>query len=425
MNRQLGPGRTLTGLIDAGAAALASLVAGIAALRYLGEDALGAHALEYAAALFASAVLFPLVFIPALMRSTSTASEHRMAYMRPAIRTAWPTLLLAAALIAAMSFLVLPDELVRSDVVALALVGAVLAFSQPLQLYTRQLLHYASRSSAAAGVSTTRVVAASAALLVLIPMDLLPIVAVPLASLCVGNLVAVTMGFGLARAHSSDAAEPTLRFSEMVGSGARLAVTAGLPAGSFFIVTWTVSAFAGPAALGLAEAARVAAQPVGVAVQGISAVENPIIMEGAQGTAPAEARRAIRRYTLSLLFLSVAYGAALALPEELNPVRWLMPRAFEEPALLAMTVVAALIAGLAAPWVTALTAERKESAMLRREGVASLMLVALGFTAASIGAFARPVSVGVSGAVRATLFATHSGLTGRSNRQDEGQTLRG
>jgi O-antigen/teichoic acid export membrane protein len=393
-----GSARIGGGLIDAGAAAMATFLASAFAVRALVPDDLGAHALMFSAVMLIMVVPERLVFLPTLTASVGGAADTRLGYYREGLRLALPLLPLVAGF--ALVALLLPDELSQAERVALTFSGAAAAVFQAAQLFARQILHYADRSRAAIGASILRL-GTTAVALAAFSQTGLPLVAVPLAALAAGNAAAA----GWAAFLRPPVPVARLPRREIYRRGSYLVASSAVPAAAGFITANLVIAFGGAALLGFAEAARVVAQPVFVGATGLSLVIYPRVMSAAvagDSKAVSEARRV---YLWLLWVGGLGYAALLALPGLGSVVESLLPNAFEIGGLIAVSVVAQIALATTRPYAAEALALGREPAILVSELPGALVIIGFGFAVPVVGAFAIPGGLTGAGFTRTTLLA--------------------
>ena len=120
----------------------------------------------------------------------------------------------------------------------------------------------------------------------------------PFGSLATGDLCALAFSFLIVRPRRGT--KPVYTARGLMRSGKWLLFSASMGPAAGFTVSLLVTNLADAAALGLAEAARIAAQPVLVLALGLAAVLRPASMEAAiRGDRPT-ARRLSRRLALLL-----------------------------------------------------------------------------------------------------------------------------
>lgn len=387
--------RTLipAGLLDAGSASVATFAMGLYAARSLSADLLGAYALFFTAFLLAAVVPTQLLLIPSEVASLPRPRPDRLVVWRwmlpPAGALALAAASLAAAAAMALSHLGMADESMN-----LAITMAVAGALSPLQDHVRRLLHLADRSWHAAAVSVTQLVAIVVALAVLSAGGL-PATAVPFGALALANVVSMALAMVLARSRPDTprSGRPAIRM--LLKSGRWLLVNGAVPATATFIVAASITALASAAALGYAEAARLVAQPLYVLATGLGMVLGPRSMEAAADRSLASANAIARPFMTLMAVLGVTYLVVTAGPWTLNPMAFLVPKAYELPLLAAFTVAATIVHGVLNPWRSELVGGRHERYVAASEIAASSATLLAVLSAVAIGAFARPASLAI------------------------------
>lgn len=198
-------------------------------------------------------------------------------------------------------------------------------------------MHAAGRSWDAAATSGLQVVSVAGVLGALIAVGAAGSPLVPFGALAICNVVSGTYAPVLCRRAPGLPPSLTLRSAAVQGKS----LVAGSPAqyGAGFVVLAVVTAAAGPAAAALVEAVRLLAQPGAVAVVGVPAVLGPRIMHSALIGDAAAVRRLWGRCLLVAFALGAPYALVVSIPWDDNPLRLLVPRAFEEPYLLGAVVL--------------------------------------------------------------------------------------
>ena len=171
-----------------------------------------------------------------------------------------------------------PSDVPAQATWALALTGGLAALFAPLQEHARRLLHLSSMHWAAAAVSVVRLVVVAVVLTMGLAFGL-GSVWLPLGALAAGDLLSLIMA--MVRRGIPGGRELRYRVRDLAGTGVWLLVGAMVAPAAGFLISFLVTRLAGSADLGLAEAARIAAQPALVLAVGLSAVLRPEAMEAA------------------------------------------------------------------------------------------------------------------------------------------------
>ena len=327
------------GMIDSGAASLATFAVGIFALQTLDKPSFGVYALFFSAFMLSPTLVTDLVFVPAYVEILALPLPQRLRMYRQTLRVGLvPTLLAAAVVLIA----VIPA---RGDgpspviwpLAITALVGAVLS---PLQNNLRRLLYLAGRPWYAAVVSLVMLTGTAAALGAALLTDVEPAY-VPFGALAVGNAVSLVVAFVIAERLGEAPPARLLDMRKLMRAGRWLVVVAAAPAAATFVASALVHALAGPDILALAEAARLAGRPLTVMVLGISAVITPAAMEAGRDRDGGAGRKLTRASDLLVLAATLGYVAIVGHEWFGNPMQVLTPLAYEVPWLVVVSVLAA------------------------------------------------------------------------------------
>ena len=325
------------GLMDAGASSLATFVTGIAATRLLDSSELGVYAIFFSAWLLAFHLSTQLILIPAEAQLVHMPSQERRTFLLRNSAMALPLALLGSAAVLGVSF-ILPQGVDPVTTPQLGATAALVAGLYPLQEHARRLLHLSRSHWAAASVSLVRLGVVSVVLVAGWMAGVSPGL-LPFGSLAAGDLCALTFSLLIVRPRRGTRPGYTAR--RLMRSGKWLLLGASMGPAAGFVVSLLVTNLADAAALGLAEAARIVAQPVLVLALGLAAVLRPASMEAAIGGDRPQARRLSRRLVLGLALATLLYLGAVSLPESINPLQALVPKAFILPGLVQLAVVAA------------------------------------------------------------------------------------
>lgn len=388
------------GLVDAGASSLATFVAAVAATRLLSDAEIGAYALVFGAWALATQLPGQLVFAPAEAVMVRFDPIQRLAHLRFNLRFAFPWAV-AASMLVAMVVFVLPPDVPRASGLHLALTGAAAAALAPAQEHARQLLHLAGRHWVAAWVSVARFVLVAALLAAAIWSGTAPALA-PLGALALADalcLVAVVVIAGKSSEQPRVYDGPGL-----VRIGAWLLASALAAPAAGFLVNFVLARSVSSATLGLAEQARIAAQPILVLGVGLSAVLRPTSMKAAVEQDRSTANAINRKFHVFLWVFTALYLATSLAPGSVNVVRLVVPGAFGEVGLMQVSVLAASVNALVMlrrSEVIALTRTREVAAVEAWSAVSRLPVAVL---ARAMQSWVVPVAFLVSGLVRVVGF---------------------
>jgi O-antigen/teichoic acid export membrane protein len=217
---------------------------------------------------------------------------------------------------------------------------------------------------------------------------------VPLGALAFANLTSLSVGVRHASRSESGPATPTvLRPEEIRRSGRWLVLLGLLDAGTIFVVAAVVAKVAGAAALGYAEAARIAANPVMVLAWGLSAVLGPRSVRAGQERNAEQARQVSRTFAGILAVAGALSLAIFAANWRGNPMAWLLPNAYAIPGLAGLSILAYLANGFGYPFWSELLGGRRERLIAKAEIRANVLRAFLAGTAGFTHAYAVPLSL--------------------------------
>ena len=195
------------------------------------------------------------------------------------------------------------------------------------------------------------------------------------------------------------------RARELAGTGTWLLVGAMVAPAAGFLVSFLVTKLAGAVELGLAEAARIAAQPVLVLAVGLSAVLRPEAMEAAVRFDRPRARQLTRQFGLLIAGVTVAYLLLTLVPVTFNPLYLLVPKAFAIEGLVQLSIVAAAANGVVFLQRSELTALDRTKALSFAESWAAGARSALALGAGWLNAWTVPLGFLVGGLIRMRMFS--------------------
>ena len=171
------------------------------------------------------------------------------------------------------------------------------------------------------------------------------------------------------------------------------------------LISFLVTRLSTSAELGIAEAARIGAQPIFVLAVGLSAVLRPEAMEAAVRFDRPRARQLTRQFGLVIAGATVAYLLVTLLPESFNPVHLLVPTAFAVGGLLQLSIVAAAVNGVVFLQRSELTALDRTRSLSYAESWAAGSRSALALAAGWLNAWTVPLGLLIAGLIRMKLFS--------------------
>jgi len=406
------------GLVDSGLSSLATFVVGLYAATVWRNDAgtLGVYALFLAAFQMAASIPTQAHFVPAEKVTLLLEGRPRLLLMRRIVILGLPSSLVAGLLVPLAAVVGIARGLPLSEQVPFMVTAAAATMLFPIQHHTRRLLHLGTVSWAAASVSALQLLGSVGGL------GLLEWAGatdrwIPIGALAVANGFSLLGGLALTtwhgRPHRAGAgdglqqAHESLTYRRLFESGKWLLSTGIMSTGNNFVVAGIVTVLAGPVPLGLAEAARIVAQPILVLATGLSAVLAPPSMAAGRRRDRADARHVARVLHGVTAGLGLLYLAITAIDWTLNPLARLVPAAYDVSWLVAVSVVANGLNGASFPGRFELIGANRERDLFGAEVAANIAQLAVAVTMAaagsgggSIAALARPSSFLVLGATR-------------------------
>jgi len=406
------------GLVDSGLSSLATFAVGLYAATVWRDDpgTLGIYALFLAAFQMAASIPTQAHFIPAEKAALLLEGRPRLVLMPRIVLLGLPSSVAAGLVVSAAAIVGIVRGLPLSDQLPFVVTATAATVLFPIQHHTRRLLHLASVSWAAATVSALQFLGAIGGLGFLRLVDA-PTRWIPIGALAIANGVSLLGGLALGTWHRRhhrglstpelERARGSLTYQRLFESGKWLVSTGIMSTGNNFVVAGVITVLAGPAPLGLAEAARIVAQPILVLATGLSAVLAPPSMEAGLQRNRHDARRVARVFHGVTAGLGLLYLAVAAVDWPLNPLARLVPAAYDVSWLVAVSIVANGLNGAAFPGRFELIGGDRERDLFGAEVIANVAQLAVAAAMASIGAdggsvaaHARPAGFLVLGATR-------------------------
>lgn len=378
------------GVVDASLASLATFGAGIAATRILSPSDLGVYAVFFAVFVMAAVVPQQLLFVPVEIVAVSHPLELRLGMLVRSLRLGAATAV-ASSVLVGLAVVATAGKAGSELLLPLTVTAALTTILSPIQDHIRRLLHAAQLSWRAAGVSAVQLGAVLAALPVLNAVA--SAAWVPFGALAVAN--ACSLGWALAatwRHRDRRPAElPSAR--RLVRVGRWLLLTSLVPTAGGFVAAVIISELAGSDVLGLAEAARIAAQPLFVLGVGLSVVLGPRSMEAAMNQDRRSARRQARALQLPLVAASIVFLAWASVDWVGNPLSQLIPAAYQVAGLVAVSGLANMLFGMVNPYRNELAGAGRERQLAIVDMLTTGGLVVGAATAAATAEFARALGI--------------------------------
>jgi O-antigen/teichoic acid export membrane protein len=383
------------GLLDAGLASLATLAVGVYAARSLSAAELGTYALFFSAFTVAAVLPTQLLLVPAEVATLLEGPHERLRVLRSGWRLGLPAAAAAAGLASAAAWLgaSAPLEVLWPFAVTMTACGIV----SPLQDHLRRSLHMAGEHWRAATVSLVQL-AAVIAVLAVAERAAAPSLWRPFGALALANVVSLSTGYWLSRRDLRGVTDDlSYRIAPLARSGQWLLLVELATSGALFLSSAIITQLASAETLGYAEASRIVAQPLYVVAVGVSAAMWPRSMEAAAGRTEQAARRIARLSAAIVVAVGVLYGALTIVPWWGNPLGVLVPQAYAVDGLVPVSVLALVLVGVAFPPRTELIGAGLERALVRVALLAGIVQCLAAVASPWIGAFARPVGVGLFG----------------------------
>lgn len=387
-------------LVDAGFAALATFAIGVYSVRSLSAAELGTYALFLSAFLTVSTIPKQLVLVPGEVRAIELGLERteRLLVMPQSIKLAVGPAIVASSL-GAIAGVLLAGSAPSRVVLPLAGTMAVAAVLQPLQAHVRRMMHLAGVSWHAATISIVQFISAVTSLAVFTVIGIAT-PWIPFSAFIVANALSVVTALIIERQlrHANELVR--FRFRDVVRSGSRLVTVEFVPAATRFLVAALVLRIAGAEVLGLAEAARVVARPVGVFADATIAPIRPRVFEAAINRDQSRGRRISRLYATLLLTAAAVYLAYAGFEWRGNLMARLLPKAYVVEGLAAASIVGASLEKVSSPWRGQLVGGKRESTLIRIEVVGNALRVWIAIMAGQLRSFAIPLGLIATGIVR-------------------------
>lgn len=383
--RLLGPG-----VIDTGMASLAGFAASAYAARMLATPDLGAYALFFMATGLLATIPRALVATPATMTAIQWPRTDRLQLMAHAMPAAGAVAVLTIPLLAAPAFLT-RSSIDEATLVALLATASAAAVTTPLQLEVQAVLHMAERSWAGAATSTMRFVVTLASLLLLHGTGV-ETVWVPLGALAMGNVASIASGL-LVASRTPTRPRPLPHWSALMARGRVLLPSAlSTPVGGFVVLA-LVARLASAEAVGHAEAARVIAMPIAVFGHGLGTVLRPRMMEAGFQRSGRRAVQSGGAWAGLAGMAAIGYLVVVGWQHALNPMAYLVPRAYEVDGLAAFRIVGLGLGTISVVPIAALLGAQRSRDVLVTSGTRAAVRIATGAAAAPwLGAYAIPLA---------------------------------
>ncbi len=408
------------GIVDASFASLATFVAGLVAVNIFDREDLGIYAVFFVAFTFGQLVAYQLIYVPAEIVAVGRQGPLRLAIFDDSIRIGLAPSLVGACVVFLATLSTAPLSSMELTV-GLTVTAFSATLLSPTQDHIRRTLHIADRSWHAAAMSITQFFVALISITLLLVADA-PVAWIPFGALTIANSVSLGLGMVLVyydRHHVKTVDRVSAR--ELVSGGRWLLLQATIPAGAAFVTANIIAYMAGPAAMGYAEGARIVAQPIVVLAAGLIYPLRPRAMEAALTKNRSASLHVERIYVAMVALGGLIYIPLVGGAWAWNPMRYLVPVAYEVQGLVAATVLANIVLASVFLLVNEMMAAGRGRALAFWNTVAAVFRIGLATTAGLIGAFARPLSEGIGEfAVIGGLLDQHRQIYDSADQSDPG-----
>jgi hypothetical protein len=381
--------RVPAGVADAALASLATFATGLVGVNGLDDVTRGVYAVFFTAFLAASVIPTQLVLIPAEARAAQGEELDRLGVMRSSMRLGSLAGLLGLIPVA-VAVLVSMNTAETGQLVAFSITAGAVSIISPLQDHVRRMLHLAGHSWRAASMSGLQLAGVALALLVLWALDV-PVEWLPFGALAAANVVSTAAGLYWGWRTAADRPRLVVLAADLIKAGRWLLVMALVPRLAFFVASVVITALADSEALGFAEAARLAAQPLYVLGLGLEAVVRPHVMVAAGASDRVAADRHRRIFYPLIGGTALMYIIWAGSDWVGNPVAYLVPSAYEVEWLVVVTVVATSLRTAILPHIAEMLGARVEKRLATVALTFTPIQIVTALTAGFTGAFARPL----------------------------------
>jgi O-antigen/teichoic acid export membrane protein len=385
-------------MVDASLASLATFAIGLYAARSLSATDLGVYALFFSTFIVASGLPTQLLLIPSEAFVLRFEGTQRLSLLRQTVPAALALALLSSAGVA------LPIIVARTDTSAAVLIGmsitmAAAVLLSPVQDHVRRMLHISNRSWAAAATSGAQLGSIAVGIVVLRMFGAAAHL-IPFGALAIANLLSLTLGLALSRRDVAGTPPMELQRRDLLKSGRWLLAAQLLPGLTGFAVGAAVIRLTSADVLGIAEAARIVSQPVLVGATGLALVLGPESMAAAQRRDRSHAQRMSALYNSIIGLGGIALIAGLGVAWRWNPMRILVPRAYEVAGVVAVTILANIFLSASRPAMSELIGSRREVDIARNETMANLVRLLPVAAAVRLQSFTPAVTLLLLGGTR-------------------------
>lgn len=381
--------RIPAGVTDAGMASLATFLTGLVGVNALDDVTRGVYAIFFTAFLAGTVIPTQLALLPAETSAVSEQPEDRLNSIGASTRIGLvigPVALLPTVI----ALIATAGRTEAADIFALAVTAGIAAIVSPLQDHVRRMLHLAGFSWRAAATSGVQLGGVLAGLGIAYLVNV-PTAWIPLGVLAAANTVSLGFGLITARNQATPDRGAELALVTLARAGRWLLVMALAPTVANFAASLIIAGLAGPEAIGYAEAARLAAQPLYVLGLGLEAAVRPHAMTAASEKDRAAARQHRRVYYPVVLGITGLFILWCGFDWVGNPFGYLVPAAYEVAGLVIVTALASAMRSMLLPYLAELLGARAERRLATVAIRSAPLQVVAALTAGLTGAFARPL----------------------------------
>lgn len=381
--------RVPAGLADAAMASIATFLTGLVAVNALDDVTRGVYAVFFTAFLAGAVIPTQLALIPAETDAVQQDSGDRLGSIGASSRLGG-LVGLAALLPVGLALAVTAGRAEWSEVGALGLTAGLVAMVSPVQDHVRRMLHLAGFSWRAASMSAVQLAGVIVALGLLFLADV-PTTWIPFGALGIANIGSLAFGLLVAQRSAGPEPGPRIALADLAKAGRWLLVMALGPRMSFFAASVLITMLAGPEALGFAEAARIATQPLYVLSLGLEAVVRPHAMVAAAERDAVAARKHRMVFYPVMGGFAALFIAWCGFDWVGNPFSYLLPSAYAVGGLVIVTALGTLARGAILPSIAEMLGARIERRLALVAIAVTPVQIVVALTAGVTGAYARPV----------------------------------
>jgi O-antigen/teichoic acid export membrane protein len=399
------------GLADASGGAGATFLLSITAARVLSVESFGRFALAFTALVMVSSLTAEFVYTPLeldIIRKYKQNDRLRQ-FFSATRRGGLPSSFLAVL----AGMFALAGGVPQADSgPTLWLAISLATFLSVAQDHMRRFAHLAGSSYIAAIISSIQIVSIGT---VLLYVNLEPPFVMTKLFLCLSlaNLVSCIAAIAIIAAHRpgrSDWVPPG--YKAWLGVGAPLALAGAIPVSAAYVSSALLSMVAGPAALGIAEGARLVARPVSLLGTGLASVVSPAVVELVSSGKTSRFNRLAQISTTIVASAGIGWGLLIWIPPVGGFLEIFVPVAYQRGyPLIAAAIGVAILTALPIPYRMGLIGQERYRSIHITEFVSGLAQVGLTLALASLwGPWALIAALLVVGTLR---FVRYSYLARR------------